>query len=134
MPLNFDTALGVHERALYTRSQRTEVLGANLANVDTPGYQARDIDFREAMSQAAQSQNLSVSRTCSNHIQPDGGAAALEAQLKYRVPHQPSLDGNTVELHVEQAQFADNAVRYQATLTFLGSKFSGLKNAITGGR
>ena len=69
-----------------------------------------------------------------NESGPDGGAAALEAQLKYRVPHQPSLDGNTVELHIEQAQFADNAVRDQATLTFLGSKFSGLKNAITGGR
>lgn len=133
MPLNFDTALGVHERALYTRAKRTEVLGANMANVDTPGYQARDLDFRAALD-SAQQQNLSVSRTRSNHIQPNGGAAALEAQLKYRVPNQPSLDGNTVELHIEQAQFADNAVRYQATLTFLGSKFNGLKDAITGGR
>ena len=104
-----------------------------MANVDTPGYQARDLDFRAALD-GAQQQNLSVSRTRSNHIQPDGGAAALEAQLKYRVPNQPSLDGNTVELHIEQAQFADNAVRYQATLTFLGSKFNGLKDAITGGR
>ncbi|HCS26617.1 MAG TPA: flagellar basal body rod protein FlgB [Spongiibacteraceae bacterium] len=137
MPIDFQTALGVHEQALYTRARRTEVLGANMANTDTPGYKARDIDFRQALAQAqgASSRQLSTTQTSSGHIAAGTATVATgDAALKYRNPHQPSEDGNTVELHVEQANFADNAVRYQATLTFLGGKFSGIKTALTGGR
>lgn len=136
MPINFQTALGVHEQALYTRARRTEVLGANMANADTPGYKARDIDFRQALAdvQNVTSRQLSTTRTQSGHIATQNSVAAADASLQYRNPYQPSLDGNTVELHVEQANFADNAIRYQATLTFLGSKFNGIKTALTGGR
>ena len=134
MPINFDTALGVHEQALYLRARRAEVLGANMANADTPGFKARDIDFREALGEANR-QIQSATTTHARHIKTEPGVTTVGSEvLKYRNPHQPSLDGNTVELHIEQAQFADNAIRYQSTLTFLGSKFSGLKNAITGGR
>ncbi|WP_372747598.1 flagellar basal body rod protein FlgB [Litorivivens sp.] len=134
MPINFDTALGVHEQALYSRARRAEVLGSNIANVDTPGYKARDIDFREALGKAQQNRSISLANTQSGHISAADNQRHIEAGVKYRNPYQPSQDGNTVELHIEQAQFADNAIRYQSTLTFLGSKFSGLKNAITGGR
>lgn len=134
MPINFDTALGVHEQALYTRARRAEVLGSNIANVDTPGYKARDIDFKEALGNARQSQSVGLAATQPGHISTSSAQREVAADIKYRNPYQPSQDGNTVELHIEQAQFADNAIRYQSTLTFLGSKFSGLKNAITGGR
>ena len=105
MALNLDTYLGVHADALKLQSKRMEVIADNLANSDTPGYKARDIDFRAAMA---------------------------NADLKYRVPLAPALDGNTVDAQQEQAAFADNTVRYQATLTFLSSRFRGLMTAITG--
>jgi len=114
MPLNLDAYIGVHADALKVRSQRTELLARNLANADTPGYKARDIDFRTALS--------SVEKT----------GSVAPAALKYRVPLAPALDGNTVDVQMEQAAFADNAVRYQATLSFLSARFRSLMTAITG--
>lgn len=137
MAINFDKALGVHEQALKIRAQRHEVLASNIANADTPGYKARDIDFRAALQQSIQGSTgpLRLLSTQANHLSVSGvGGSHGPAELMYRMPLQPSLDGNTVESHVEQAQFADNTMRYQATLQFLSSKFSGLKNVIQGGR
>lgn len=134
MPVNLDTYLGVHAAALKVRSQRTEVLAANLANADTPNYRARDIDFKSALAAASGSKTggVHLSTTSAGHI----GAASVNGtptpELKYRVPLAPSLDGNTVDTQLEQAAFAENAVRYQATLTFLSAKFRGLLTAITG--
>jgi flagellar basal-body rod protein FlgB len=133
MPVNLDNYLGVHAAALQIRSRRTELLATNLANADTPNYQARDIDFRSALAKAAgdASAPVSMRATQAGHIQmatADGGAA----ELQYRTPLAPSIDGNTVDVQLEQAAFAENAVRYQATLTFLSSKFRGLMTAITG--
>ncbi len=129
-----DKHLGVHAQALSLRSQRTELLAANLANADTPGYRARDIDFKTALAQASGTANKGVQLQTTNaaHIGPKlvNGAAAPE--LKYRNPLAPSLDGNTVDAQLEQAAFAENTVRYQATLQFLNSKFRGLVTAITG--
>jgi flagellar basal-body rod protein FlgB len=113
MPLNLDAHLGVHAAALKIRAQRTELLARNLANADTPGYQAQDIDFRSALART-------------------GTAAGTPAPLQYRVPLAPALDGNTVDVQMEQAAFAENAVRFQATLTFLSSRLRGLMTAITG--
>lgn len=135
MPLNLDAYLGVHADALKIRGQRTEVLARNLANADTPGYQARDIDFRAALAQAAGSADAPVAlkTTHANQI-----ATAVDASgeatpnMKYRVPLAPSLDGNTVDVQMEQANFAENAVRFQATLSFLSARFRGLMTAITG--
>lgn len=134
MAINFDKALGIHQQALLLRQQRTELLAANIANADTPGYKARDIDFKQALGQAAQGQQLSLSRSNAAHITEAVARAAGQAPVMYRMPQQPSVDGNTVESHVEQAAFADNSMRYQATMSFLSSKFSGIKSILQGGQ
>ena len=140
MPLNLDQYVSVHATALDVRARRGELIANNLANADTPGYQARDIDFRQAMARAAGDKTpgttmvTTMTTTQSGHI---GGAASANAatnpDLKYRTPLAPALDGNTVDAQIEQASFAENAVRYQATLTMLNSKFRALMTAITGG-
>ena len=137
MPINLDTYLGVHADALKIRGQRTEVLARNLANADTPGYQARDIDFRAALAQAGGAPGADVPvgmrATNVNHISTsDDASGVANPNLKYRVPLAPALDGNTVDVQMEQAAFAENSVRFQATLTFLQSSFRGLITAITG--
>jgi flagellar basal-body rod protein FlgB len=136
MPLNLDQYVSVHATALDVRARRGELIANNLANADTPGYQARDIDFRQAMARAAgetPTSGVQLSTTNAGHIGGNTSAnAATNPDLKYRTPLAPALDGNTVDAQVEQAAFAENAVRYQATLTFLNSKFRGLLAAITG--
>ena len=130
MPISFDSALGIHQQALALRSQRAEMLASNIANADTPGYKARDIDFKSAMESVESQTNGSLSRTNSKHIQIS--TAGSNAEALYRVPNQSSLDGNTVDGLVEKSAFADNALRYEASLTFLGGKFKGLMAAIKG--
>lgn len=136
MAINFDSALGVHADALKVRSQRAELLAANLANTDTPNFKARDIDFRQALSSAmdnsASAQRMQT--THQNHIPFTGGAGStgLMAPVQYRIAMQDSLDGNTVDEQVEQSQFMQNAVQYQASLEFLGGKFSSLTKALKG--
>lgn len=138
MAINFDKALGIHEQALMLRAQRNEVLAINIANADTPNFKARDIDFRAAMAstQADSSSTVSLQATQAGHysMSSSSGLSPLGAQLQYRLPQQPTLDGNTVETHVEQAAYADNALRYQASLQFLGNKFASLRSVINGGR
>ena len=132
MALNLDTYLGLDANALKLQSKRMEVIADNLANADTPGYKARDIDFRAAMAQASGADSpVALATTNAGHITSDP-ASGLDASLKYRVPLAPSLDGNTVDAQQEQAAFADNTVRYQATLTFLSARFRSLMTAITG--
>jgi flagellar basal-body rod protein FlgB len=136
MPLNLDAYIGVHADALKVRGQRTELLARNLANADTPGYKAQDIDFRAALAAAGggADKGVAMRATSTHHIGgATGGAAGADpADLKYRTPLAPSLDGNTVDVQMEQAAFAENAVRFQATLSFLSSRFRGLMTAITG--
>jgi len=139
MPLKLDQYVGVHAAALDVRARRGELIANNLANADTPGYQARDVDFRQAMARAAGDKTVGTTMTTTlNTTKPGhiGGAAQANAagspDLKYRTPLAPALDGNTVDAQIEQAAFAENAVRYQATLTFLNSKFRGLLTAILG--
>ena len=127
-------ALGVHAQALDARSRRAEVLANNLANIDTPQYKARDLDFEAALANASKSQG-SLKTTDARHLQPGdqaGGASAPgQAEgVKYRVPLHSSPDGNTVNADVEKAQFTENAMRYQASLVFLTRKFAGLKAAL----
>ena len=125
-----DRHLGVHAEALQLRARRGEVLGSNLANADTPGYKARDLDFRSALSDATAHSTTSMATTQQGHIQTQrrvGGAHVL-----YRTPNQSSLDGNTVDTQVEQNKFAENAVRYRTSLRFLSGKIQGLMTAIRG--
>ena len=132
MAFNLDSYLGVHPDALKLQSKRTEVIANNLANSDTPGYKARDIDFRAAMASAGSADaTVKLATTNAGHLSIDPTTDA-SASLKYRTPLAPSLDGNTVDAQQEQAAFADNTVRYQATLTFLSARFKGLMTAITG--
>ena len=132
MPINLDAYLGVHADALKVSSQRMELLATNLANADTPNFKARDIDFREALASAASPNSAATLNTTQpNHLSADAGGTGA-ANLKYRVPLAPSLDGNTVDVQLEQAAFADNAVRFQATLTFLSARLRSLMTAITG--
>ncbi|MEW5558671.1 flagellar basal body rod protein FlgB [Enterobacter asburiae] len=115
MSITFDKALGVHPQAVALRLSRAELLSANLANVDTPNFQAKDIDFAAEMQRSQSSFSTSSA-----------------PQMMYRVPYQPSSDGNTVALNVEQAEFSKNTQDYQMSLAFLNMKFTGLKQAIEG--
>ncbi len=128
MAINFDQALGIHPQALALRERRGEVLAANLANADTPGYKARDLDFKSILKQNMP-KATALERTQAGHFAPQ---QLLESRLMYRNPNQVSLDGNTVEANVEQAKYAENAVQYQASLQFTGNKFSGLMMALRG--
>ncbi len=130
MNLDLDSMFGVHADALRLRAQRAEVLAANLANADTPGYQARDIDFRAVLAQASSGASA-LATTDSRHLRA-GGASTGGAELMYRTPLAPSLDGNTVDPQVEHAAFAENAVRYQASLQFLDTRIAGIRRALTG--
>lgn len=131
MAISFDKALGVHEHALEARVKRAEVLANNLANADTPGYKARDIDFRTMMQQAQQSvAGFEMAKTDEAHM--DTSTGGFDSELLYRTPHQPSVDGNTVDAQQEQTRFMRNAMDYQASFQFLSSKFSGLTKALKG--
>jgi flagellar basal-body rod protein FlgB len=112
-----DDLFGIHGTALTLRSQRLAMLASNIANAATPGYKARDIDFGAAMAAAEGGQS------------PDQAAASATL---YRVPVTPSLDGNTVELSTEQTLFAENAVQYRATLSFLEGRISTIRRALKG--
>lgn len=128
--MNFDDAFGIHERALLLRSQRAEVLAANLANADTPGYKARDFDFKSMLANEVDNSSR-LRTTSSQHIQTEEGMVP-PAQLLYRTPMQPSLDGNTVDAEQEHSAFSSNAIEYQATLTFINSKIAGIRKALRG--
>lgn len=127
-----DSVFGLNAPALALWQRRSEVIASNLANADTPGYQARDVDFRSALQQASgQSTQLELSTPTAGQI---GAAGSSDAdQLKYRTPMQPSMDGNTVDTQVEQAAFAANTVHYQASLSFINGTIQTLRLAITGG-
>ncbi|AFJ03460.1 Flagellar basal-body rod protein FlgB [Methylophaga frappieri] len=132
MAINFDAALGIHAEALRVRSQRAEMLATNLANADTPNFKARDIDFQAALKAAnADQQSGKLERTHQQHFQVNANSVDNPA-IQYRTVIQDSLDGNTVDEQVEQAQFMQNAVHYQATLEFLGGKFQSLTKALRG--
>jgi len=135
MAISFDAALGIHPQALLLRTQRAEILANNIANADTPHYQARDLDFRallaEQRSAYAAAETVRLDTRHGGHqsglVDPD-----FAADLMYRNPTQPAIDGNTVDLQREQAEYAQNAMAYQASFTFLNRKFSGLLSAIKG--
>lgn len=129
MAISFDNALGNHPLALRLREQRTELLAANMANADTPNYKARDLDFQSVLK-GVQSSTVNLGLTQPNHLAP--AQHPFGAELKYRIPSQSSLDGNTVDTEQEQVRFAENALQYQASLRFVSDEIAGLKSAIRG--
>ena len=114
--------------ALSLRERRNTMLASNIANAATPGYKARDLDFEREM--ARQVGDSPVRKTSVRHVDNMVGVGA--SQVQYRQPLNPSLDGNTVEISVEQMEFSENSLRYMTTLTFLNSRISGLLSAIKG--
>ena len=125
-------ALNFYQQALQLRHERQGVLAGNIANADTPHFKARDFNFSEELARAVageeQGRALHLTTTSERHF--PSRIATEEVDLLYRVPDQPSLDGNTVNMDVERVQFADNSVRYQAALTMINSRIQGLKGAM----
>lgn len=120
MSMDFTKALGIHPDALKLRAERTKILASNIANENTPGYQARDIQFADALRQTQSDDQRGL-------VLDTGSSDAM-----YRVPYHPTQDGNTVELGIEQAAFSQNASDFQTSLTFLNMKLRGLAKAIAG--
>jgi flagellar basal-body rod protein FlgB len=129
MTLNLDSYLGIHAKALVARDQRASQLANNLANANTPNYKAMDVDFNELLAAKMSSSTQQINTTSSNHINPTGD---FSANLKYRVPSQTSLDGNTVDKDMETTEFAKNALNYQASLSFLENKIKSMMVALKG--
>ena len=134
MSITFDNALGVFPHTLQFRSERAQVLSGNLANIDTPGFKAKDLDFDKVLGQQKAAIRLGVTDT--SHISlsgnPDLDAALVNGAIVERDVEQPSADGNTVDLGKEQAAFMRNRMEFETSFTFLRAKFSGLETAITG--
>lgn len=133
MVSKLDDLLNFHRTALNLRTQRQQILASNIANADVPQFKARDMDFSKALqgalSQSGERAGLAV--TSPRHLSPAAGGPASR-DLVYRVPHQDSIDGNTVDMDVERAQFADNAIHVEANLTFLNSQLKAMLAAIQG--
>ncbi len=130
MAISFDKAFGIHQYTLGARAQRAEVLSNNIANEDTPGYKAQDLDFSAALQQAQSGQSFGLSLTNEHHIRSEVSSSGA---LKYRVPNQADTgDGNTVDIQQERSNFLENGLQYQASLEFLNGRIAGLLKAIKG--
>ena len=132
-----DDALRFQQEALNLRAKRQEVLAANIANADTPGYQARDIDFASELKKVMQrgrdaTSVVALTMTSTQHI-PAQALTPPTAELQYRIPDQPSLDGNTVDMDRERTQFADNSLQYQMSLSALSGQIKGMMNVLQSG-
>jgi flagellar basal-body rod protein FlgB len=132
MAISLDRLVGVHHQALQVRNQRMEVISGNLANANTPGYKARDIDFSQAMKSAQSSQtNSNMVKTHEQHM---SSGSRMQADIDFRIPTQPDTgDGNNVDVQVERNAFLEAGMRYQAGLTLLDGKFKGMKKALSSG-
>ena len=131
MAISFDKALGVHPHAMLIRSQRAEILATNIANADTPGYKAKDIDFASALKTAKSNQlsGNTMVRTNEKHIA--GGTRIVGGNELFCTPNQTDTgDGNSVDIQVERNLYTQNAMEYQASVQFLNGKFKGLKKAL----
>lgn len=129
-----DEMMRFQQTALSLRASRQELLASNVANADTPGYKARDIDFASALRNAlgGTSEKLPVALTAPSHLEGAAGTSILGSSVMYRKPLQPSADGNTVDMDVERAQFADNALRYEASVTFVREEIGEMMKALQG--
>jgi flagellar basal-body rod protein FlgB len=137
MAINLDRLAGFHHTALKVRADKMEVIAGNLANANTPGYKAKDIDFRTAMdnamrtTSASQASPSSMVRTDDSHI---AGSSRQRFDIQYRIPDQPDTgDANNVDVQVERNAFLENGMRYEASLMLLNGKFSGMKKALSSG-
>lgn len=127
-----DNELSTIRTAMNLRAYRQEVLASNIANADTPHYKARELDFASALSSAMAGKvdgGLQMQQTSGRHLQGEV-AAPFASDLKYRAEYQGAVDGNTVNLDVERAAFAENSLQYEAMITTLRSRFGDLRMAM----
>ena len=140
---NLTSGLDFHSKALVLRAERQRAIAGNIANADTPGYAARDLDFKAAMADATKSSpsgsgESSLVNTGAKHAghiplpAVAGGNSGSSSKLAYAVQTQPSMDGNSVDLDRERANFVDNSVRYEATLRFINGQSKTILSAIQG--
>jgi len=133
MTNKLDKALNFHHQALGLRAARQELLSSNVANADTPHFKAKDVDFasvlRDRLSLTRKISAVELATTAPAHIGIKK-FGALGDNILYRVPIQPSADGNTVDMDMERTRFADNAIKYDASITFVNNKFRNLTRAI----
>ena len=134
MSSRIDSTFQFNQTALSLRSARQELIASNIANADTPNYKAKDIDFAKALQGAmsGNTTNLPLAATSSSHLGGATGQSVMGSPVMYRKVLQPSADGNTVDLDVERAQFADNALRYEASVTFVSGKVKDVLAALQG--
>jgi flagellar basal-body rod protein FlgB len=126
--LGFGNSLGIHPQVLQLHAARAEILANNLANTDTPHFKARDIDFKKILSNESK-RSLEMNVTSEKH---QSGSIKTDTDLMFRNPHQPAIDGNTVDSQMEQTLYTENSLRYNASFQFLNGSFKGLKGAIKG--
>tara|TARA_B100000949_G_C14032960_1_gene346248 strand:- start:132 stop:524 length:393 start_codon:yes stop_codon:yes gene_type:complete len=129
MGLDLDSYFNLHAQALQLRDKRSSQIANNLANTNTPNYKAKDIDFGSTLQSYLQGSAQHMNTTSAQHI---SGGADFATQLKYRIPSQSSLDGNTVDKNLETAAFTKNALDYQASLSFLDGKIKSVIKAFRG--
>lgn len=129
MGINLDSYLGIHANAMMLRDKRSSQLATNLANVNTPNYKARDLNFNETLKQTMADSSVTLAGDNPGHLQ---GMDDFSAQLKYRVPVNVSLDGNTVDRDMETIEFTRNALSYQASLSFLDGKIKSMLAVLKG--
>jgi flagellar basal-body rod protein FlgB len=142
-----DDYLRFHQTALSLRAERQQLLASNIANADTPNYKARDIDFKQVLQQAVQggqagqgnaaspASAVGLVKTASGHLPgklPAGALAQGTIQAQYRTVQQGSVDGNTVDMDTERTNFADNAIRYQASVQLINGQIRTMMSAIQG--
>jgi flagellar basal-body rod protein FlgB len=147
MLANLNSNLDFHSKALVIRAERQRVIASNIANVDTPGYAAHNLDFKDAMNAANGSSNSTLALTQSKasptytptahagHMALPGnesGQFSNKQTVGYAIQSQPSMDNNSVDLDLERSKFADNSVRYEATLRFINSHSKTILSAIQG--
>lgn len=125
----FSDVFGIHEQALKLRQDRLSLISRNIANADTPNYQAKDLNFRKIMSKASNEAFVEMERTKSNHLE---SSSLKNADVMYRIPLNPAADGNTVELHYEQAEFGKETGRYMATVQFIEGRIGSIRRALRG--
>jgi flagellar basal-body rod protein FlgB len=131
MAISLDNVFGIHENAMNLQTRRAQLLAQNLANSDTPGYKAKDIDFNAALKSASKENfKTPLEATQAGHLQPKGFLPGAEEL--YRQPMQDSLDGNTVEPHVEMAEFTENSMHYLMTLRIISGRISTMMSALRG--
>lgn len=133
MKARLEQELQFHQTALNLRAHRQQLLASNIANADTPNFKARDIDFRSALAGAVGKRlgSLALTRTAAHHL-PASADQAMDRFARFRTEVQPNVDGNTVDMDVERAAFAENALHYEASVTFINGLLTGMQRAIVG--